>query len=312
MDSRQRRIVLVTVVCSLAISVTAATLDSTVEPSTGGGGGGGGGAAAPSVASERGPPGEVVGLPSPPCVSWLATPWSALGLLGVLGGTSVLLRRRYGRFEAVAFAFGVGLPALGLYLLLTACTFLEARPPVLDPASGSPLDRPLGGTGNGSSTVIPPALLGAFLVGGLLLAAVLLYAPLFGRDDSAAPEESGGDADGAAAARAAGETAERIESGGDLEDEVLRAWREMADHLDLARQETSTPGEFAEAAIERGLRPDAVRELTALFEEVRYGGFETTPEREARARRALRTIEDSHETATPDDERTGEEDAADG
>ena len=310
MDSRQRRIVLVTVVCSLAISLTAATLDSTVETSVGGAGGGG--AAVPSDASERGSSGEGVGFAGPPCVSWLATPWSALGLLGVLGGTSALLRQRYGRFEAVAFAVGVGIPALGLYLLLTACTFDEARPPVFDLASRSPMGRPLEGAGSGSPTVIPPALLGAFLVAGLLLAAVLLYVPLFGRDDSSAPANDGGEhADGVAAVRAAGETAEHIESGGDLEDEVLRAWRNMAGHLNLTRPETSTPGEFAEAAIERGLRPDAVRELTALFEEVRYGGFETTSEREARARRALRAIEGSYETARPDDKDTDEEGATD-
>jgi hypothetical protein len=42
------------------------------------------------------------------------------------------------------------------------------------------------------------------------------------------------------------------------------------------------------------MQPDDVRELTDLFEEVRYGDREVTAERERRATDALRRIEESY------------------
>ncbi|WP_290816199.1 DUF4129 domain-containing protein [Halovivax sp.] len=92
----------------------------------------------------------------------------------------------------------------------------------------------------------------------------------------------------------AGRTADRIESGADggsLDNEVYRAWLEMTQLLDVDRPETATPGEFADAAIDAGLERHHVEELTQLFEEVRYGAAESTPEREERAVETLRRIE---------------------
>jgi len=59
----------------------------------------------------------------------------------------------------------------------------------------------------------------------------------------------------------------------------------------------STPGEFAEAAIEAGLDEDDVGQPTQLFEEVRYG--KRDPEsREERAIEVFRAIEAAYGRAT--------------
>ncbi|RJS95802.1 DUF4129 domain-containing protein, partial [Halococcus sp. IIIV-5B] len=94
--------------------------------------------------------------------------------------------------------------------------------------------------------------------------------------------------------RAAGRAADRIEHDAGLENGVYRAWREMTDHLDVARPESSTPGEFARAATEAGMRGRDVDELTDLFTRVRYGDERVTDERERRATSALRRIEETY------------------
>ncbi|OYR45710.1 MULTISPECIES: DUF4129 domain-containing protein, partial [unclassified Halorubrum] len=57
---------------------------------------------------------------------------------------------------------------------------------------------------------------------------------------------------------------------------------------------SSTPAEFAAAAVDAGVDAEPVGDLTAVFERVRYGGEEATEERERRAAEALRRIEERH------------------
>jgi len=64
----------------------------------------------------------------------------------------------------------------------------------------------------------------------------------------------------------------------------------MTAALDVADPETATPGEFADAARTAGLDPDAVADLTTVFEAVRYGD-EPAANHEDRALAALRRIE---------------------
>nr|WP_305794393.1 DUF4129 domain-containing protein [Halomarina rubra] len=64
----------------------------------------------------------------------------------------------------------------------------------------------------------------------------------------------------------------------------------MTTPLDLPR-ETTTPGEFAAAAVDAGMSRDDVAELTRLFETTRYGGRTVDADREERATTALRRIE---------------------
>ena len=90
----------------------------------------------------------------------------------------------------------------------------------------------------------------------------------------------------------------------DLDDEIRRAWLEMTQLLDVERPTSRTPGEFADAAVEAGLDSEDVAELTALFEAVRYGRFESTPEREARAVETFRRI--AGDRADPRSEEVGD------
>ncbi|SFR88074.1 protein of unknown function [Halomicrobium zhouii] len=67
---------------------------------------------------------------------------------------------------------------------------------------------------------------------------------------------------------------------------VYRAWRDVADAIDASDPETTTPGEYAALARERGWNGVAVDTLTDLFRRVRYGRAEVTDERAERARSA--------------------------
>lgn len=89
----------------------------------------------------------------------------------------------------------------------------------------------------------------------------------------------------------AGEAADELATGASPENVVYRTWLEMTRHLDVDRRSSRTPGEFADAATEAGMRPDDVRTLTDVFEQVRYGDQPVTDERRRRAREALRHIE---------------------
>jgi len=147
----------------------------------------------------------------------------------------------------------------------------------------------------GESTTTPadPSFaLAAVVLLGIVGAAAAFVS--FGSDDVApapADGEESADADVAAVGRAAGEAADRIATGTDVENEVYRAWETMTAHLDVADPETSTPAEFAAAAVDAGMDPDDVAALTRLFDETRYGGYEVTDDRAERALTALRDVE---------------------
>ena len=100
----------------------------------------------------------------------------------------------------------------------------------------------------------------------------------------------------AAIGASAGEVADRLETSASVDNEVYRAWKEMIDHLDLDRPEVRAPAEFRDAAVDAGMEPEDVNQLTQLFEEVRYGGAQPTEEREARAVETLRRIERRYAT----------------
>ncbi|NHN58443.1 MULTISPECIES: DUF4129 domain-containing protein [Halorussus] len=74
------------------------------------------------------------------------------------------------------------------------------------------------------------------------------------------------------------------------DNDVASAWFEMVERLGLADRRDLTPRECAAAASDRGVDPDAARSLTALFEEVRYGGARVTDERRRRAEQTLSEV----------------------
>lgn len=171
---------------------------------------------------------------------------------------------------------------------------------------GDESSLPSGGSLNGVSETVPSltndlstivlALLGVTV---LIAAIVLVRATgddsIF-RDSDSGTDESGSESstvESAAVGEAAGRAADRIETDTSLSNAIYSAWKEMTTHLDLPR-ETSTPGEFAEAAVASGMARDDVDELTELFEATRYGGIDASEEREQRALAALRRIEQEY------------------
>ncbi len=146
--------------------------------------------------------------------------------------------------------------------------------------------------GGGGSPVATIALIGLFV-----LAAVGAFVYWLRRDDGDDSTETvdldhSADEEETQIGEAAGQAADRIEaSDREFENEIYTAWTEMVDVVDLRDPETSTPKEFASAAVAAGLDRQHVDALRNVFEEVRYGERAVTPEREQQALEALREIE---------------------
>jgi hypothetical protein len=217
---------------------------------------------------------------------------AALLLLSVLG--TLIYALVYRRRAAL-------MVALGLFLVLILWLVMQLLGNV-DGSGGFGFGfGGVGGFGDGGSsseTTSQPAQLFAlvFVVGALAVAGFYLYGS---RDSPAPPDEQRSEGDGeddeiAQVGAIAGRAADRIEATSDgdpLDNQVYQAYREMTDQLDIDHGETTTPREFADAARDRGMAARDVAALTDLFEEVRYGGFDPTADREAEATETLRRIE---------------------
>ncbi|SDR08064.1 DUF4129 domain-containing protein [Natronobacterium texcoconense] len=274
-----------------AIALAAATVESPVEFGDSGGAGPGDGE---GVGVTDQPPGSQPADPLdvPPFLEYLIY---ALLILGAIIVVWYLLTHRRDALRVIALCLFVALAVFAIVQLM----------PELPPPEGA-VEEPVGGfdggdgdgfgTGNGDAVAGEPllavlALVTAIVVGGLFLSRH--------RDSEATPGETPAEPDDgedrvpgtAAVGSAAGRAADRIEGGTDVDNEIYRAWREMTRPLEVDRPESSTPREFADAAIEAGIDREHVEELTRLFEDVRYGHEETTPEMERRATTVLRKIE---------------------
>lgn len=299
----------------LAIGLAAATLDNPVSSSgdgfgSGSGDGTGGGSGAERTETERnssvspGIPGMEEGkIEAPaPCIKWLDTFWVKLGLvLGILAIAGLVAYLSKVPMLGATVVLPLSLFTYTVFLILTSCgTFqlnfgggigLGAGDRGGNNSTGG------GGMGEAAETVAsqPSLLLGIILVVLVVAAVILLFFATGNageepeREEEMPPEPPSPDI--GAVGRAAGEAADRIAGEADAGNEVYRAWAEMTEHLAVDGPESSTPAEFAEAAIDAGMEPDDVRELTSLFEEVRYGTVEATEDREERAVAALRRIE---------------------
>ncbi|XVH30529.1 DUF4129 domain-containing protein [Haloferacaceae archaeon DSL9] len=298
----------------LAFGVAAATLDSAVVSDGGdfgfgaGGDGGAVGSDSDDVGVDESPPaaqssGEALAV----CFEALREPPAILAFVGVLALFGAFVYRETRSLFASGVVVLTVLVLLGpLYAIFATCGPLgEAAPTELSPfgpsENGSILPDGGGGDGGdgGSSIPTPTILLAALLFFALLASVVLLLVTGLSGDDEgdrkgSLPADDDATPEVAAIAQAAGTAADRIEADANVENEVYRAWRSMTGLLDVSRPESSTPAEFATAAVDAGMEPDDVRELTALFEEVRYGGATVTEEREARAVAALRRIESTY------------------
>jgi hypothetical protein len=80
-------------------------------------------------------------------------------------------------------------------------------------------------------------------------------------------------------AESAQHTIDSLQAGGDFEVSVIRCYQEMSrvvkDEKGIARETAMTAREFEDRLISKGLPQDAIRTLTRLFEQVRYGGMVT-------------------------------------
>jgi hypothetical protein len=253
--------------------------------------------------------------------------WLLVVAVVIAGGAGVLLERlrrldgqgRTIRPRLVVLAVAFVLAVLGA-VLVAVRVFEDGSGPRRQDGVGGPL---LQGSPDAAAT---PAGPGAGVVLGVLLAvalaAVVLGALRLRRtvdvtasgDRSAESDDEASEADaddgrddlGGAAVRAADHLAG---GGAPAENDVIRAYRELEAVVPVSRSATATPGEFAAAATDAGVDPDAVTELTALFETVRYGDREPTAAMAERAVAALERIEsddaaDSSRDRGPD--RTGE------
>lgn len=299
----------------VALGVAAATLDSAVDPDADGGFGGGGGEGAGVGPSDEdrpipddSPASDTEFAPLVDCQPWLQEPPALAALLGLFGlffGLTYRDTRSY--FASTVVAVALFMPVGLFWYIFAIC---RDRPDVDD--------LQLGLLGNQTDEDLLPEAGGASGVGGtvesmstptivlslLLIVAVLASLALLltaGRDDEADGIPTAGEDDDepdpvevAALGRAAGAAADRIQDDADVDNEVFRAWREMTEPLDVDSPASSTPAEFAAAAVDAGLDRDDVESLTGLFEEVRYGGADATDEREERAVAALRRIEDAY------------------
>lgn len=106
---------------------------------------------------------------------------------------------------------------------------------------------------------------------------------------------SSDDADEPAASAVATSADGDEDDGPHLPRSVEEAWATMVELVPIRNRRSTTPGEYARAAIDAGLPATPVQRLTALFEETRYGDRPSTVDRVQSARAALRSILDSGE-----------------
>jgi hypothetical protein len=303
----------------LALGVAAATLDSATTTTASGGLGAGTSPddaglgedsdGAVDLGGEE-PSGEAR-LRVSVCVEFLTRPGVQLALLG---GVALFLGAMYrttrswlisGLFVAAAlFPLGV------LYLGLISCgsTPTEIAVGAAESAAENTSLLPSGGGAAGANAAgeavsAPTVLVGLLLVVAILGSVLLLFVSTGDDDDDLAeepPEPPAPERRREVGARA-GEAADRLESDADLENEVYRAWREMTSALAVEHPRSTTPAEFAAAAVDAGMTRADVTTLTEVFEAVRYGDEPATPEREREAVAALRRIEDAYAGERPGD-----------
>jgi len=224
------------------------------------------------------------------CIEPLSAWYGTAIYFGAFLGVMYLIKRAYSFGAAILGMYAVAPVAFTAYFLGTArCVSVDTGGSggngVADTIAG------VAGSSLLSPDVSPVLIVAVFGVALIAVGAVLFRASgdqtvtTLGEEE----DETGEQPDVADLAAAAGEAAERLqEHDADVDNEVYRAWWEMTSLLNVPKPDSATPGEFAEAAIEAGLDETHVDDLTTLFEEVRYGRRDP----ESREERAIAVFED--------------------
>lgn len=291
----------VALLCILAVGLAAATLTTAYDSTPGGGTvfeppeSGSGGEAINQQGNRNSNSNATAALggssiPLSMCYEPLASPaGTGVFLLAFL----VLVGVIYYRFSFSAALLGgwTAFPVFMLvYFLVTNCPTAEGEQ--------SGIGRILSGAPGPGETFlsvesIPPWVLGV-IIGGVLIGAVALLYQSVGEDETVIQEHTSNEPELDQFAAAAGRAADRIEEhNAGVDNAVYRAWVEMTGLFDVERADTYSAGEFADAAIDLGMMESDVRELTRLFNEVRYGGKDIGS-RENRAVSVLRSIESAY------------------
>jgi len=291
-DRRTLTVLGILVLGVLALGLSAATLTSSERPS---------GDSGSETGSGGGPDVEQADPDATDPLSLDAIQPLVLAVAGLLVLASLVYMALFERRWLVAFLVVFA----GILLFGLVIQDIEFQPSVSNetgagqpgdgaqPGAGAP-DQGGGGESNGSPV---SALLLTVVFLALLLVAYSTVGRAVGGSGAASTETEGTGSEAPSATslgEIAGRAADRIEADTDqtaADNEIYRAWQEMTTRLDIEREATTTPREFETRAVEAGLAPDDVQELTALFETVRYGGEAVTDDRERRAVTVLRRIE---------------------
>lgn len=188
-----------------------------------------------------------------------------------------------------------------LGLLFLAVEHITVTPPEpMEPENLSPadeLDVPENESGGSEEQINwGPIMVAVGLLSLILITAIGLSFRQSGANPrapeiDASPETARPDVTAAEIGDVAGRAADRIEDDDAFSNEVFRAWSEMTSLLEFENPSVATPRDFEQAAMKTGLAQRDVRELTELFEDVRYGNRSPTAEREEQAIELLRRIE---------------------
>lgn len=318
LDGEDLAPLLLALLVAVAVGLAAASVDSPVD--LGGGSGGVGGETGDAIGGEAddirgsGLPNfdEWGGQAAEICFPVLQELPALVGLAILLAGIFAFVYVDTGQLFPAAVVLGaIGLPIVFFYTLLATCGTAPLDRALTFPVEFGGANETVIGGGDGGSVggggerpSTPTFVVSMLLVLGVLASTVLLFAATRVDDEDELPDDSADSPDDPRPDRrlddlaaAAGTAADRIESadGDATENEIYRAWDRFATLLSVPEPASRTPSEFADAAVEAGMDPDRVAEITDLFEAVRYGTADPTAERERRAVDALRAIESAHE-----------------
>lgn len=286
------RNLLIGAIAIVAVALAAATLESTVVPEPGGSSGPGfigaeGEGGLLPIPKSRPPPGFAFDIPFLVEIFMIA---AVIAIVISIIGMFFYWRETLQMLGALAALFAL---IYLLFELLGSGTLPE--PTAAGVGNGSFLGGGGGGAEVETSQPSPPSVVLLLILG---LAIVGVAVGLFrARGTGASDTEEDAEEptpEPAAVGRAAGRAADRLEQETQVDNEIYRAWREMTALLDIDEPESTTPGEFASAAVDAGLGQDDVEELTRLFEDVRYGRTEPSSELEGRAITVFRRIENRY------------------